>query len=107
MSRVKISIKSGDTVLVLTGKDAGKKGKVVQVLPTERRVVVEGVNSMTKNIRAKQRGQDGQRVQFNGPIHVSNVMLVDPKTGEPTRVGTMVVGDKRVRRAVRSQQSIE
>lgn len=102
-----MSIKSGDTVLVITGKDAGKKGKVVQVLPAERRVVVEGVNSMTKNIRAKQRGQDGQRVQFNGPIHISNVMLVDPKSGEPTRVGTMVVGDKRVRRAVRSQQSLE
>jgi len=107
MSRVKLSIKSGDTVLVLTGKDAGKKGKVVQILPAERRVVVEGVNSMTKNIRAKQRGQDGQRVQFNGPIHISNVMLVDPKTGEPTRVGTMVVGEKRVRRAVRSKQPLE
>lgn len=106
MSYRKLKIKSGDMVLVITGKDAGKKGKVLQVLPAENRVVVEGVNSMTKNIRARQRGQTGQRVQFNGPIHISNVMLIDPKSNVPTRIGSMIVGDKRVRKSVRSKQPL-
>jgi large subunit ribosomal protein L24 len=102
----KIRIKTGDQVQVITGKDAGKKGKVLQVFPREHRLVVEGVNSMTKNIRPRQRGDEGQRVQFNGPIDASNVMLVDPKSNQPTRIGTMKVGDKKVRRAVTSQQPL-
>lgn len=106
MSRPKFKLKTGDQVLVRTGRDAGKKGKILQVFPRENRLVVEGVNAMTKNIRAKQRGQEGQRVQYNGPIHVSNVMLIDPKSNEPTRVGSMVVGEKRVRKAIRSKQPL-
>lgn len=102
----KLKIKTGDLVLVLTGKDAGRKGKVLQVLPAERRVVVEHVNTMTKNVRARKARETGQRVQFNGPIHVSNVMLIDPKSGQPTRVGSVMVGRKKVRRAVRSQEPI-
>lgn len=103
---IKRTIKSGDQVIVLTGKDAGKKGKVLQVFPREQRLVVEGVNSMTKNIRAQKRGQEGQRVQFNAPIHISNVMVLDPKDGKPTRIGSIVVGAKRVRRAIRSKQPL-
>lgn len=99
-------IKTGDQVIVITGKDAGKKGKVLQVFPGPRRVVVEGVNQMTKNVRARRAKETGQRVQFNGPIHVSNVMLIDPKTGQPTRLGTMIVGGKKVRRAVKSKEAI-
>ncbi len=106
MSRIKVKVKSGDMVLVRTGKDAGKKGKVLQVFPREGRLVVEGVNSMTKNIRSKQRGQAGQRVQYNSPIHISNVMVIDPKSSEPTRLGTMMVGERRVRRSVRSKQPL-
>ncbi len=99
-------IKTGDQVLVLAGKDKGKKGKVLQVFPQQWRVVVEGVNQMTKNVRARQEKESGQRVQFNGPIHLSNVMLIDPKSGKPTRVGMMSVGDKKVRKAVRSKEAI-
>ncbi len=102
----KLKIKTGDLVLVLTGKDAGRKGKVLQVLPAEQRVVVEHVNTMTKNVRARKERETGQRVQFNGPIHVSNVMLIDPKSGLPTRLGSAMVGDKKVRRAVRSKEPI-
>lgn len=101
-----LRIKTGDQVLVLSGKDAGKKGKVLQVFPIQRRVVVEGVNQMTKNVRARQEKETGQRVQFNGPIHVSNVMLIDPKSGKPTRVGTMIVGDKKVRVARRTKEPL-
>jgi large subunit ribosomal protein L24 len=104
MTRVRI--KSGDTVIVLTGKDAGKKGKVLQVFPDQRKVVVEGVNAMIKNVRAKRAKEKGQKVQFHGPIHVSNVMFVDPKSGQPTRLGAMTVGDKKVRRAIRTNQTI-
>ncbi len=102
----KLKIKSGDMVLVLTGKDAGKKGKVLQTFPQDSRVVVEGVNSMTKNIKARQASDAGQRVQFNGPIHISNVMLIDPKTSKPTRVSYTEVNGKRVRRSVRSKETI-
>ena len=101
-----LSIKTGDTVIVLTGKDAGKKGKVVQVFPRTRQVVVEGVNTMIKNVRAKRTNEKGQKVQFNGPIDVSNVMFVDTKTGQPTRLGATMLGDKKVRRSVRSNETI-
>jgi len=91
-------IKTGDTVIVLRGKDKGKKGKVLrvvkkeirnkkgEVVETKVRVVVEGVNLRKKHVRATQVSEGGI-VEFEAPIDVSNVMLVDPKTGEPTRVG--------------------
>lgn len=101
-----LRIKTGDHVLVLSGKDKGKKGKVLQVFPRQQRVVVEGVNQMTKNVRARQERETGQRVQFNGPIHLSNVMLIDPKSNKPTRVGTTIVGDKKVRVAVRTKEQL-
>lgn len=101
-----LRIKTGDHVLVLAGKDKGKKGKVLQVFPGQLRVVVEGVNQMTKNVRARKEKETGQRVQFNGPIHLSNVMLIDPKTSKPTRVGTTMVGDKKVRTSVRSKEPL-
>ena len=103
MARPKI--KSGDQVLVLTGKDAGKKGKVTQVFPGKRLVVVEGVNSMTKNIRSRKQGEKGQLVQFNGAIQLSNVMLLDPKSNQPTRVGTVIIDGKKHRRSVRSKET--
>ncbi|MEK7537663.1 MAG: 50S ribosomal protein L24 [Patescibacteria group bacterium] len=99
-------IKTGDQVLVLSGKDKGKKGKVLQVFPQQQRVVVEGVNQMTKNVRARRQKEAGQRVQFNGPIHLSNVMLIDPKSGHPTRVGAVMVGGRKVRTAVRSKEPL-
>lgn len=101
-----LKIKTGDQVLVLAGKDKGKKGKVLQVFPIQMRVVVEGVNQMTKNVRARKEKETGQRVQFNGPIHLSNVMLIDPKSGKPTRVGSTIVGDKKVRVATRSKEPL-
>ena len=102
----KLKMKTGDTVIVLTGKDAGKKGKITQVFPAEMRVVVEGVNSMTKNVKSRDGKEQGQRIQYNGPIHASNVMVVDPKDGKPTRIGSMMVGDKKVRKAIRSKEAL-
>lgn len=104
MSRPKI--KTGDTVLVLTGKDAGKKGKVTQVFPRQGLVVVEGVNQMTKNVKARKEKEQGQRIQFNGPIKLSNVLFVDSKTGKPTRLGATIIDGKKLRRNVQSNEPV-
>lgn len=104
MSRPKI--KTGDTVLILTGKDAGKKGKVTQVFPADGLVVVDGANTMTKNVRARRENEKGQRIQFNGPIKMSNVMFIDPKSSKPTRLGATMIGGKKVRRMVRGNEPV-
>lgn len=73
----KLHIKSGDMVKVLTGKDKGKQGKVLQVFPQLNRVVVEGVNQSKRHLKTKQSGQKGQVVEFSMPIHASNVQALD------------------------------
>ncbi|MBI2984342.1 MAG: 50S ribosomal protein L24 [Candidatus Kerfeldbacteria bacterium] len=101
-----MNLRTGDLVMILTGKDRGKKGKITQVFPRLGRVVVEGVNQMTKNIRRRRRGEQGQRVQFNAPIDRSKVMLIDPKSGQPTRLGSIVISGKKIRRSVRSNEPL-
>ena len=81
-----LKIKRGDTVQVISGKEKGKRGEVERVIPRENRVVVNGVNERTRHARPTQNNQQGL-FTFNAPIHISNVMLVDPGTGQPTRVG--------------------
>ncbi|MDQ3589621.1 MAG: 50S ribosomal protein L24 [Actinomycetota bacterium] len=81
-----LKIKRGDTVVVISGKEKDKRGEVEQVLPKENRVVVGGVNVRTRHARPTQNNQQGLYT-FAAPIHVSNVMLVDPDSGEPTKVG--------------------
>lgn len=92
-----MNIKKGDTVKIILGKDQGKKGKVLQVLPQEHRLVVEGLNLLTKNVRPRREGEKGQRVQFNAPLDISNVMLVCPKCSKPTRVGFKLLDNKKSR----------
>src|SRR3954469_18144627 len=79
-------IKSGDTVMVITGADRGKSGKVLRVLTNKNRVIVEGVNRVWKHVRPSQRYPQGGRIQKDAPIHVSNVQLLDPANGKGTRV---------------------
>jgi large subunit ribosomal protein L24 len=81
-----LKIKRGDTVVVVSGKEKGKRGEVKEVLPRKNRLVVEGVNERTRHARPTQNNQQGLYT-FDAPIDVSNVMLVDPGSGEPTRVG--------------------
>ena len=102
-----MKIKKGDTVIVIAGKDKGKEGKVVKALPSEDRVVVEGINIRKRHVRARQAGKKGQIVEFSAPIHVSNVMIKDPKTGEPTRVGYKIVSGKKVRISKKSGVEIK
>ncbi len=81
-----LKIKRGDTVVVISGKEKGKRGEVERVEPKKERVVVTGVNVRTRHARPSQQNQEGM-FTFEAPIHVSNVMIVDPDSGEPTRIG--------------------
>jgi len=100
-------IRSGDTVVILTGKDRGKSGKVRSVLPKERRVVVEGLNIVKRHTKARGPGQPGGIIEKEAPLHVSNVAIADPRDGKPTRVGFRFEADgTKVRFAKRSGQPI-
>jgi large subunit ribosomal protein L24 len=81
-----LKIKRGDTVVVISGKEKGKRGEVERVEPKKERVVVTGINVRTRHARPSQQNQEGL-FTFEAPIHVSNVMIVDPDSGDPTRVG--------------------
>ena len=83
----KLKIKKDDTVLVLTGTSRGSKGKVVKVIPSENRAIVEGVNMVSKHTKPNAANPQGGIVKKESPIHISNLKLVDPSSGEPTRVG--------------------
>jgi ribosomal protein L24, bacterial/organelle len=103
----KMKIKKNDTVVVLTGKDKGKTGMVKAVFPKDNRVLVVGINRMTRHTKPSQTDPQGGRKQIEAPIHASNVALVDPKDNKPTRVGFKVVGEQKVRFAKRSGEVIE
>ena len=101
-------IKKGDYVLVLSGKDKGKKGEVVKVLPREERVVVEGVHMVKRHTRPTQADPEGGIKTFAAPIHISNVSAIDPKSGGPTRVGFKTLKDgKKVRVAKKSGELLD
>ncbi|MDR9388496.1 MAG: 50S ribosomal protein L24 [Balneolaceae bacterium] len=86
-SQPKLNVKKGDEVMVIAGNDKGTKGRVLMVFPSKERVLVEGVNLRTHHDKPSQENQQGGRIQREAAIHISNVMVVDPSSGEPTRVG--------------------
>lgn len=88
-----LHVKRDDTVVVIAGKDKGKKGKILVAIPKKERVVVQNVNMCTKHQKPKGQGQPGGRIHQEGAIHVSNVMLVCSKCDKPTRVGHLVKED--------------
>ncbi|NQV89663.1 MAG: 50S ribosomal protein L24 [Parcubacteria group bacterium] len=104
-----MKIKTGDNVRVLSGKDKGKQGKVLQVFPELSRLVVDEVNMMTKHLR-KQGDRPGQKIQFPAPLHISNVQLVSSKSGISGRVGYKMIekdGAKTKIRVIRSKGQSE
>lgn len=104
----KLHVKKDDTVIVITGKDKGKKGRVLAAYPRENRVLVEGVNMVKKHQKPNQQNPQGGILTQEAPIHVSNVMLIDPKSGEPTRIGyKMLENGKKVRIAKKSGEAID
>ena len=99
-------IRKGDKVVVLTGKDKGRTGEVVQVLPKEDRAVVKGINLVKRHQRQTQT-QEAGIITKEASIHLSNIAIADPKDGKPTRFGFKIEGDKKVRVAKRSGVSID
>ena len=105
--RVKLHVSKGDTVRVVRGDDKGKEGKVIRVYPKTGRVTIEGVNIVKRHRRARTPDEQSGIVDFPAPIHASNVMLVDPKSGEPTRTRRQIDEDgTKERIAVKSGEAI-
>jgi len=96
-----MKIKKNDIVKIISGKDKGKKGKVLQVFPKQKRVVVEGINMMTKSVRPKKMGEKGQIVQYNAPINATNVLLFCSKCNKAVRTSYLIAKDKKKDRICR------
>lgn len=104
----KLHIKKGDTVYVNAGEDKGKTGKVVKVLVDKQRAIVEGVNVVSKSQKPNAKNPQGGIVKMEAPIHISNLNVVDPKSGKPTRIGRRLNEDgKLVRFAKKSGEEIK
>ena len=97
-----MNLVKGDKVIVIAGRDKGKTGTIQKVIPEKNRVVVEGINLRKKTNKPSQNNPDGGIVEIYAPIDASNVMLVDPKTKQPTRIGHKEVKGKKVRYAKKS-----
>lgn len=93
----KVHVKSGDTVVILSGKDKDKKGKVLEVSPKESKVIIEGLNMVTKHVKPRKMGEPGGIVQAEAPMYASKVMLVCPKCGKGTRLAHKIDKDKKMR----------
>jgi len=101
------NVKKGDMVAVITGDDKGKTGEVVRVFPRDRKVLVQGVNRVYRHLRPSRRHPQGGRIQKEMPISISNVLPIDPKTNQPTRVGFKINEDgSKERTAKKSAQSL-
>lgn len=101
-----MKLKKGDNVIVVSGKDKAKTGKIVRVFPKDNKVIVEGLNMTKRHQRARKSGEKGTIKSIEMPINASNVMVLDPKSGKATRLGKKKVGDKMVRIARRSNQEV-
>lgn len=103
----KLHIKKGDNVIVIAGNDKGKTGKVLSVVPAENRAVVEGVNLVSKHTKPSSQAPQGGIIKREAPINVSNLSLIDPKSGKATRVGYKEVDGKKIRYAKKSGEEIK
>ncbi len=101
-----MKIKKGDKVQVMAGKDKGKQGEVLHVLPVSEKVVVKGANLMKRHLRPRRDGEKGERVEKEAPIHASNVMVVCPHTNKPTRIGYKIEGGEKIRMSKRANKAL-
>ena len=100
-----MKIRINDSVIVQTGKDKGKSGTVTRILIKTNKIIVEGINKQTKHVKGRN-GQAGERVEFFAPIDISNVAIIDPKSGKPTRIGYKFEGNQKMRIAKKSGEQI-
>ncbi len=104
----KLNLKKGDEVVVISGKDRGRRGKIIDVLTKKQKIIVENINVVKKHQKANpQKGQIASIIEKSMPIHVSNVMLIDKTKNLPSRVGRKLVGGKLLRYAKRSGEIID
>ena len=103
----KLKIKKGDTVYVNAGNDKGKTGKVLSVIPAKDRAIVEGINLVSKHTKPNAKQPQGGIIKQEAGIHISNLQLIDPQSGKPTRVGHKLVDGKKVRYAKKSGEEIK
>lgn len=103
----KIHIKKGDTVYVNAGNDKGKTGKVLEIITDKDRAIVEGINMVSKHTKPNSKHPQGGIIKQEAGIHVSNLQLIDPKSGKATRVGYKMEGDKKIRYAKKSGEEIK
>ena len=103
----KLKIKKGDTVIVIAGEDKGKNGKVLEVFPKENTALVQGVRIVSKHTKPNAQNQQGGIVKQESALHISNLNVVDPKTGKPTRIGRKEVDGKLVRYSKKSGEEIK
>jgi large subunit ribosomal protein L24 len=103
----KLHIKKGDTVYVNAGEDRGKTGRILEVLVKEQRAIVEGVNMVSKHTKPNAQNPQGGIVKKEAPVHISNLNVLDPKSGKPTRIGRKMSDDKLVRYAKKSGEEIK
>jgi len=101
-----MKIKKGDTVLIISGKDRGRKSKVQKVFPKEKRILVEGINLRKKHVRPRRMGEKGQVIEMPAPIDISNVKLICPKCEKATKVGYKIVERKKYRICKKCGQEI-
>ena len=106
MAQVKLKIKKGDQVVVLSGSDKGKKGEVLLVIPSKNKAVVQGVNTIKKHTKPSAQNPQGGILETEAPIQISNLAIVDPESGEPTRVGFKFEDGKKVRFAKKSGKTL-
>ena len=102
----KLKIKKGDKVVMLSGKDKGRSGEVKQVITEDNKVVVQGINVLTKHRKPSQTNPGGLD-KIEAPVHISNVAIVDPKNNKPSRIGYKTVGDRKVRFSKSSGEVID
>ncbi len=100
-----MKIHKNDNVMVISGNDKGKTGKVLKVFPKNTRVIVEGINLRKRHTKPSQKSPQGGIIEKEAPIHASNVMLLDPKTNEPTRLGSQVILDENTGKKKRTRIS--
>ena len=101
-----LRIKRGDKVSVLAGKDKGKSGKVIHVYPQKERALVEGINMVKKHVRKSQKNPQGGIIQQEIPIHLSNLSLVCPVSGKPTRIKTLIAADRSKQRVSAENKAV-
>ncbi|MEO8399136.1 MAG: 50S ribosomal protein L24 [Ignavibacteriaceae bacterium] len=100
-----MKIRKNDNVIVIAGNDRGKTGKVLKVFPKDNRIIIEGINVRKRHTKASQKTPQGGIIEKEAPINCSNVMLIDPKSGEPTRLGSQIILDEKTGKKKRARVS--